>query len=249
MFAFVWLNTLWYPQVLLTARHHRFSYWIGTTSVNAINIKNTNIRRIPFRCLLSCQKQLRILNVAQKIPTRPVNSYYRDFSKAECKKRRRQITDNATNKWYDWLNDERNRAARTARTLGQFFTWCAERWLKMFRFEVLTTYDAAVLRLYLNNKNAPIRERIFRVLFTTWPTWNICDTLNLLKSYILKWCFLRNNRRSFLISLLISVVTTEKRQAYTSFFLRRKVLIVRTRRRNPSGFYRSTKLYKISSAA
>ena len=159
MFAFVWLNTLWYPQVLLTTRHHRFSYWIDRTSVNAINIKNTNIRRIPFRCLLSCQKQLRILNVAQKIhitATLAKRSVRNDDGKSQTTP---QINDMI--------------AARTARTLGQFFTWCAERWLKMFTFEVLTTYDAAVLRLYLNNKNAPIRERIFRVLFTTWPTWNI----------------------------------------------------------------------------
>ena len=117
------------------------------------------------------------------------------------------VNHNATNQWFDSLNEENDRAAHAARFLVQCFdvVWQMTTW----NFHIWDSYDNGSSQQLIfhslplhENHSCQASESALRLFCTTWSTWNNRKRLNLTQSSILMWSFPCTCRRSFLNSLI-----------------------------------------------
>ena len=111
--------------------------------------------------------------------------------------------DNATNQWFDWLNEAKEACYTCSTHFGAIF------WRSLSNDDVKFSYlsfrrqcESAAENLFysppLHEKpSCQASECTLRLFRATWPIWNNRKTLNLTQS------FRCNSRRSFLHSLLI----------------------------------------------
>ena len=106
----------------------------------------------------------------------------------------------ATNQWYDWSNEEKNRAARAARFLWYNSLTYSTKWRReILIFLVLTTTRARrgkslILLLYMKTTRAK-QAKVHSAYFDQ-------HGIITLQSSILMWRFRYSSRRSFLNSLI-----------------------------------------------
>ena len=116
------------------------------------------------------------------------------------------VNDNATNQWFDWLNEEKQSCC-TCGTLFAAMFWRSLpnddvkfSHLRFRRQRELVAEIFHSLPLH-ENHSYQASESALRLFCTTRSKWNNRKRLNLTQSSILMWCFRCSCRCSFLNSL------------------------------------------------